>query len=242
MNEFNSDIAERDFDRLVDGELSSPEYRRLLSRIEQSPEGWRRCAMAFLEAQALSEDMAWAMRTETQQHRVEVAPATAATSRLGGSFRRMERLAAMAACLAVAFGLGWAIQSSMTGGMPGNGPGPGPNVIANNPPNVPPVINPPVQTPRTMVMKPEFVYVNQWDGQNRTGVPIPVDPTRTFDPQQPWDNSWGMTAQDLQKLKDEGRQFETHNCLIPVSLENGDRVVVPMQEVILFEKPALPYH
>lgn len=43
---------ERDLDRLVDGELDEATRRRLLTQLEQTPDGWRRCALAFLEAQA----------------------------------------------------------------------------------------------------------------------------------------------------------------------------------------------
>jgi hypothetical protein len=42
------------FDRLVDGELSPAEYRQLLASLDDMPDGWRQCALAFLEAQALS--------------------------------------------------------------------------------------------------------------------------------------------------------------------------------------------
>jgi hypothetical protein len=42
----------RSIDRLVDGELSASERRELLLRLENDPEGWRRCALAFLEDQA----------------------------------------------------------------------------------------------------------------------------------------------------------------------------------------------
>ena len=38
------------FDRLVDGELSPAEYRRVLVALEQQPGAWRKCAEAFLQA------------------------------------------------------------------------------------------------------------------------------------------------------------------------------------------------
>jgi hypothetical protein len=38
-------------DLLVDGELSEAERRDLLLQLEHEPDGWRRCALAFLEAQ-----------------------------------------------------------------------------------------------------------------------------------------------------------------------------------------------
>jgi len=42
---------QRQFDLLVDGELSEAERRTLLLHLEREPDGWRRCALAFLEAQ-----------------------------------------------------------------------------------------------------------------------------------------------------------------------------------------------
>lgn len=52
----NDDILTPDdirlLDQLVDGELNETERRNLLLRLEHSPDGWRRCALAFLEAQA----------------------------------------------------------------------------------------------------------------------------------------------------------------------------------------------
>lgn len=43
-------------DRLVDGELSPAEYRRVLLALEQQPAAWRKCAEAFLQAQAWERD------------------------------------------------------------------------------------------------------------------------------------------------------------------------------------------
>ena len=40
------------FDRLVDGELSPGERRQLLASLDNQPDGWRRCALSFLEAQS----------------------------------------------------------------------------------------------------------------------------------------------------------------------------------------------
>jgi hypothetical protein len=60
MNEFDSQqtqALERRLARLVDGELTGDEYRALLKALEDEPEGWRRCALAFLESQALARDL-----------------------------------------------------------------------------------------------------------------------------------------------------------------------------------------
>lgn len=44
-------------DRLVDGELSAQEREQTLLALEESPDGWRRCALAFLEAQSWRQQM-----------------------------------------------------------------------------------------------------------------------------------------------------------------------------------------
>ena len=56
-DETSSDAIERArlIDRLVDDELASAERRALLLELEHRPDGWRECALAFLEAQAFSD-------------------------------------------------------------------------------------------------------------------------------------------------------------------------------------------
>src|SRR5271167_4761222 len=46
-----SSAEQQQFDRLVDGELSEADRRSLLVQLEHQPDGWRHCALAFLEAQ-----------------------------------------------------------------------------------------------------------------------------------------------------------------------------------------------
>ena len=46
---------DRVFDLLADGELTEPERRELLASLDRRPDGWRRCALALLEAQAWRE-------------------------------------------------------------------------------------------------------------------------------------------------------------------------------------------
>ena len=44
-------------DRLVDGQLSPSESRELLARLDDLADGWRSCALAFLEDRALRSDL-----------------------------------------------------------------------------------------------------------------------------------------------------------------------------------------
>ena len=45
-------LSPSQLDRLVDGELAPEEARQLIRALEQTPGGWKQCALAFLEAQA----------------------------------------------------------------------------------------------------------------------------------------------------------------------------------------------
>lgn len=51
MKTFESD-KQRLLDLLVDGELNEAQRREVLSWCEREPDGWRRCALAFLDAQS----------------------------------------------------------------------------------------------------------------------------------------------------------------------------------------------
>jgi len=52
-----NDYELRQLDCLVDGTLSKAHYARLLQRLAETEDGWKLCAIAFLEEQALSQDL-----------------------------------------------------------------------------------------------------------------------------------------------------------------------------------------
>ncbi len=93
---------ERQIDLLVDGELGENDRRALLRQLEDEPNGWRRCALAFLESQAWHE-------TLIPSNVMNLAQATDSQPRLPASrWRRVGRLAGLAAALALTFASGWA--------------------------------------------------------------------------------------------------------------------------------------
>jgi hypothetical protein len=98
-------------DRLVDGELPADERRQMIAALDARPDGWRRCALAFLEAQSWRSDMRRLMHDETVgDHRPDIAlaPVTSEDANLGRAFSssRLNAALAVAASLLVAFGLG----------------------------------------------------------------------------------------------------------------------------------------
>lgn len=122
-------------DRLIDGELSPEARRDLLLRLEHESGGWRRCAMAFLEAQSWGQDFRSVLNEPagepgdgsvpagTGNAAVQVLVAAPASSMSASTSSTSQRwldragtLLAIAASFVVAFGLGVASKRLPEGG------------------------------------------------------------------------------------------------------------------------------
>jgi len=106
-NRAHNDDDDALLDRLVDGELSGDEQRELLASLEQQPDGWRRCALAFLESQAWRKEMRGLVAPVSRDN---VALAALSTEAPKDSRRSSPRFSSSwltaAAALLLAFGLG----------------------------------------------------------------------------------------------------------------------------------------
>src|SRR5437588_8567053 len=51
-NRTASRVSQQELDQLAEGELGPSERRRLLAALDEEPDGWRRCTLAFLETQS----------------------------------------------------------------------------------------------------------------------------------------------------------------------------------------------
>jgi hypothetical protein len=119
-------VDERTLEALVDGELGESERAAVLRQLDETADGWRRLALAFLADQAMRETMS----TLAAPSRAEIEPASrrellsmprpAGSQPLGLAGRNGLRrwglgLAACAACAVLAFFLGgWTIGSPTT--------------------------------------------------------------------------------------------------------------------------------
>jgi hypothetical protein len=91
-------------DLLVDGELPEAARCELLSQLEREPEGWRRLALAFLEAQSWKQAFAQPQATRTEPEPLHPhAPTLSA---------KWPRGMLLAACLCGMFALGWFTRPS----------------------------------------------------------------------------------------------------------------------------------
>jgi hypothetical protein len=109
-------IDDFELDELVSGGLDGDEYRQALSRINEDPEGWKRCAVAFLEDQAFrkelgqlaSSDEIWKSvesgSTSHQSPEPSSSPVAITPSR---QLERFAKFTSIAALLLISFTVGW---------------------------------------------------------------------------------------------------------------------------------------
>jgi hypothetical protein len=120
MNDFekSTHLADSGYqmDLLVDGELSEADRRTLLLRLDHEPDGWRRCALAFLEAQC------WRAELGQLPTAAAIAPAEAKPAVQAEPTRRWQTwrqhtatLLTMAASFLLALVLGMGLRSNMSG-------------------------------------------------------------------------------------------------------------------------------
>jgi hypothetical protein len=228
MNDYDS-INEARLGRLVDGELSGEEYREFLQSLEREPDGWRRTAMAFLEAQAFGQEL-----TSLRQE-IEVAPQKIGTATNTPSARRLglAKLAlAMAASFLVAFGLGaWWRSDSFRAGT-----SPAPSVVSGNPNSgaetelAQQVVPADDESPRAGVPQEQLTFVvDRGDGQSdRFDMPMydKDDAYARWLVEQP-----ALPMEVERDLRRAGYRIERQRQWAPVRLRDGRRAVFPVDDL-----------
>lgn len=129
------DERDRLIDRLVDNELDAGDRRALLEALDGSPDGWRACALAFVEAQSFSGELSSFAADSLAAPQVAASPSESPRSesrprsatipgQAVGARRPVGRfLFALAASALLAFGLGALVQRF--GGVSGHRTDPG---------------------------------------------------------------------------------------------------------------------
>ncbi len=104
-DELDASALDALIDRLVDGDMTAEDLRAAVVRLDRDPDGWRRCALAFLESQALR--VAFRALEEPEKH--DPARRPAAVDSLASKLLRHRwiRRAAAAVIIGVSFGFGW---------------------------------------------------------------------------------------------------------------------------------------
>jgi hypothetical protein len=217
---FNDEVL---LDRLVDGELTGDERRRLLKSLDERPGGWRRCALAFLEAQTWREEfgqLAHASRP-TAKNDLPASPV-----RFGGRLHRISSVQwlAVAAGLFLAFGLGWALNRPLTLTPLG-----GPLYVKNDnaPHGLPPATS---QSPNVGQVSDALTFYGRDDSGRMQSVRVPLVDAGTLDGQLGVKFQPGLSDAMRDQLKNRGYDVQSKHKYAQLWLENGQPMIVPVED------------
>jgi hypothetical protein len=104
-------LSDEFIDRIVGGELTPAELRDAVNGLDCQPDAWKRCALAFLEAQCWRESLqaiGQPTRLPVDSRTSSISLATASSTRRPASWLRA---ATLAASVAASFVLGWVAQT-----------------------------------------------------------------------------------------------------------------------------------
>lgn len=210
---------ESDFDRLVDGELSPDEYRRLVSSLDSAPDGWKRLGHAFLEGQAWRQDLAPQPVVEKPLLRAQP-----------WWMRPSPQWLAMAAALMLVFALGTQIdQTRNLLSRPASN-----HVATSNDATPSAPVAPAAPGPRARGNM--SVLVNR-PGADAEPTEVPIFDGRQVNPQDLWQYSASLPEDVLKKLEESGQQVIRERRLVPMHLEDGRIIVIPVERIQIVPRP-----
>jgi hypothetical protein len=238
---------DRFIDQIVDGALTPAELRAAVDRLEREVDGWKRCTLAFLEAQCWRESF----RTLDESKKSHAPRATLSVSSVdrSGTGRRWILGPIAAGIIAASFALGWygqrvrslsgpqrvsvvqshAERKSPAGDSQSGGARP---VTAALPPKTQLA---PWQPGRDRYV-PTVQQVVRWAGQlpkgagnNQSGVPI-LASTGKY---EEWlrNQPPPITAYEQVALNRQGYQVDQRRGLVTKILADGRRVMIPIDQV-----------
>lgn len=222
-------MDDRTFDLLVDGELPENERCALLEQLDHEPGGWRRCALAFLEAQSWGQTIRNMVQdpAEPAGQAVRGQSVTLRGPQSSGVARWRTKTAgtllAMAASFLAAFivGRGW-LREENVGEKAGT---PNAPALATRPAAVAPAPSPVGNAPNTVTL-----YVNGGPQAGGTRVDVPViegQPNGLWASEPP-----AALPVDVQQLLESfGNQVRQQREFVPVQLEDGRQLVVPVDRI-----------
>jgi hypothetical protein len=238
MTPDSAHVDDRLLDLLVDGELAEPERRVLLARLEAEPDGWRRCALAFLEAQCwrdASRSLADLARSAPGKPLVDPwdGEGLATWPRPRQPIGPLAGWAGIAAGLIAAFSLGIAASSALRIAPAKNTavglqsqPAGAPAAATSSPPTR--HIKEPVPVDRGRT----FALVRL--GQNGSSVTeVPILEGTGFDEEWLDPRSHALPESLVSQWNQEGFQVEKRSRLVSMGLPGGQRVAIPLEEVKL---------
>jgi hypothetical protein len=212
MNGSDTQIDDRELDRLADGELSPAVLRDLFARLDRTDDGWKRAALALLEAQTLQT----ACRNAVTLPTAAVAGPKCQPTRLLSRGRR--EVFAVAAALTVTCGLAWWTTPSTTENTPAAIPMAGDAVDPDE--------------SLELLASVQMTFANS-DGEWSDPVTVPV-----IDADDPLAQAW-LTMRPIlpkavrEELTRRGQRVREEQTWVPVDLADGRVGMVPVTDLVV---------
>jgi hypothetical protein len=212
------------FDRLVDDELAPSERQHLLASLDDRPGGWRRCALAFLEAQA------WRGGLKQIVRESDAAPSPSRARMPLPAWARGRGLHwfAVAASLLMAFTLGLAMREDGLSLRIAT-PNPGDELAAVT--SVPSTakhllgaLQPAAKSDEALTL-----WVRNAQGQAQP-LRVPLVDAATLDRQLGLAFQPGLSEEVRRELRERGYDIESKHRYAPLWLENGRPMIVPVED------------
>lgn len=227
----------RRLDRLVDGEMSRADEAQILAQLDTIPEGWKRLALSFVEARrwgsALKEnawpslDVVCERATMTRPAESVVTPAPKPAPNRTGRWTFVAALS-ISLLFGAAGGLGLAKWRAAQredlgrGSVAGSAkPGEGSQKAtkrAANPQSIP-------------VDETLTVLVGSSSPDQAQPVDLPLVPVSQIDPDWIDGSEPVIPTRVREKWEQQGRTIQVSRRLYPVQMNDGRRVVIPIDEV-----------
>ncbi len=228
-------------DQIVDGTLTPAQLREAIERLDREPDGWKRCTLAFLEAQCWRES--FRLVGEPKQsggHDVNFRPLKPRGGHLISTGRRWLSRAVAASVLAASFALGWLGHGAQLGRAPDTTVAVGETALPTEPaPTLPP------EAPQPAIVYPALpgqpasagalaqvmtvAHLRVASGDAMTTLPILAGPginAEWLERQPPPVSEHGKAV-----LQQHGYQVDQRRRLVSATRADGLRVTVPIDQV-----------
>lgn len=224
--------GDRRLDLLIDGELNETDRRELLLQLDQEPDGWRCCAMAFLEAQCWKKEFATMARSVVEQPSVaQPAARRSRTYHLGS-------LLAIAASFLMALALGIQLRDVWSPRGPGIRPAIDSVAATSGKATVSADLRQgmgPDHTQRPGVPSDQWELVTLTAPKGPEGatetVRFPAVHRNSIDPLWLENLPGAIPADVLHAFERTGHEVQQHRELLPLEMNDGRRLVVPVDKV-----------
>jgi hypothetical protein len=222
-------------DRMVDGGLTPAQLRRAVDELDRAPDGWRRCALAFLEAECWRESFRNLEEGESTGPSVIAIPS--------GTRRRWIGAALAASVWLVAFSLGWLGHSLKNGLLDERRPDPQlatvSGSISGDAAGAATDISWPGQPgreashglPTGRIPTIHEVARLRVDTGESGAAEIPLFGGAAIDPRMLLEQPPAISEQGLAAWQRRGYQLEQQRRLVSIPLGDGRRAAVPVDQV-----------